>query len=365
LVEFRDKVVNRVNQRTIGEEQMSKRRVTTLAAAVSVLATLSGAPASADAVSDFYEGRALTVLVVSGSGGLNALYARTVGDRIGKHIPGNPKVIYQYMPGGGGLKGANYCYTAAPKDGSVLCQVLNPLGLMQMIRPKGVKYDAGNFAYIGSTGDQNGSFAVWHTVKADKLMDLQQTEVAFAGTGKGSESYYDPAMVNALFGTKIKLVMGYKGGGQLDLAMERQETVGRAGPLISWIVRKPQWLSEGKIRLLAQVGLKKEKGYEQVPLLTEFARNDDERAMLKLISSRSAIGRPIAAPPGVPADRIAALRKAFVDTMNDPEFQADVKKRRLLNAWRTGEEVQQVMADMLATPKNLIDRTRETLGFPK
>ena len=346
-------------------EDMINARHATIAATVSILAAISSAPASADAVADFYKGRAVTILVVSGSGGLNALYARTTGDRIGKHIPGNPKVIYQYMPGGGGLKGANYCYTAAPKDGSVLCQVLNPLGLMQMIRPKGVKYDAGKFTYIGSTGDQNGSFAVWQTVKADKLMDLKNTNVTFAGTGKGSESFYDPAMVNALFGTKIKIVMGYKGGGQLDLAMERQETLGRAGPLISWIVRKPHWLKEGKIRLLAQVGLKKEKGYEKIPLLTEFARNDDERAMLTLVSSRSAIGRPIAAPPGVPSDRIAALRKAFVDTMNDPAFKADVKKRRLLNAWRTGEEVQQVMSDMLATPKPLIGRTRETLGFPK
>jgi tripartite-type tricarboxylate transporter receptor subunit TctC len=349
---------------------MTHLRQAALAATISVMAAtiaLAGAatPAAADAVADFYKGRAVTILVVSGSGGLNALYARTVGDRIGKHIPGNPRVIYQYKPGGGGLKGANYCYTAAAKDGSVLCQVLNPLGLMQMIRPKGVKYDAGKFTYIGSAGDQNGSFAIWHTVPAKKLLDLRNVAVNFAGTGKGSESYYDPAMVNALFGTKIKMVMGYKGGGQLDLSLERKETLGRAGPLISWIVRKPHWLKEGKLRLLAQVGLKKEAGYEQVPLLTEFARNDDERAMLKLISSRSAIGRPIAAPPGVPADRIAALRKAFVDTMNDPEFQADVKKRRLLNAWRSGADVQRIMAGMLATPKALIGRTRETLGFPK
>jgi tripartite-type tricarboxylate transporter receptor subunit TctC len=118
-----------------------------LDASISVLAATiaiagAAAPASADAVADFYNGRAVTFLVVSGSGGLNALYARTVGDRIGKHIPGNPKILYQYMPGGGGLKGANYCYIAAPKDGSMLCQVLNPIGLMQMIRPKGVKYDA-------------------------------------------------------------------------------------------------------------------------------------------------------------------------------------------------------------------------------
>lgn len=342
----------------------SLQRITKAAAAVALTA-MAAAPASADKVADFYDGRAITILVVSGSGGLNALYARTVGDRLGKHVPGKPKVIYQYMPGGGGLKGANYCYTIAPKDGSVLCQVLNPLGLMQLIRPKGVKYDAGKFTYIGSAGDQNGSFAVWHTIPAKKLLDLRNVSVSFAGTGKGSESYYDPAVVNAMFGTKIKMVMGYKGGGQLDLAMEQKEVMGRAGPLISWIVRKPHWLKDSKIRLLAQVGLKKVNGYEKIPLLTEFGRNDDERAMLKLISSRSAIGRPIAAPPGVPKDRIAALRKAYIATMNDPAFKADVKKRRLLNEWRTGEDVQKIMSSMLATPKSLVNKTRETLGFPK
>lgn len=331
------------------------------AGAASALAMTS--PARADTVADVYKDRQITFLVVSGSGGLNALYARTLGDRFGKHVPGQPKVIYQFMPGGGGLKGANYCYQIAPKDGSVLCQVLNPLGLMQLLRPKGVKYDAGKFQYIGNTGDQNGSFAVWHTVPAKTLLDLRNVEVPFAGTGKGSESYYDPAIVNSLFGTKIKLVMGYKGGGALDMSMERLETLGRAGPLISWHVRRAQWLKEGKIRLLAQVGLKKVPAYKDVPLLVEFARNDEERAMINLISARSAIGRPLAAPPGVPKDRVAALRKAFVSTMNDHAFKADVAKRRLLNDWRSGEEVQKIMADLLATPKSLVNKTRETLGW--
>ena len=342
----------------------SLSRVRTVAlAAGAFMAMASTPPVHADAVADFYEGKQITLLVVSGSGGLNALYARTLGDRFGEHVPGKPKVIYQFMPGGGGLKGANYCYAIAPKDGTVLCQVLNPLGLMQILRPKGVKYDANKFEYIGNTGDQNGSIAVWHTVQVKELMDLRKVEVPFAGTGKGSESYYDAALINAIFGTKIKLVMGYKGGGALDMSMERQETLGRAGPLISWHVRRQQWLEEGKIKLLAQVGLKKVEAYKQIPLLVEFARNEEERAMINLISARSAIGRPVAAPPGVPKERVAALKKAFVDTMNDPGFKADVAKRRLLNDWRSGEEVQKIMADLLATPQNLIAKTRETLGW--
>jgi len=341
------------------------KNIHAFAAATAAIALFASAPASADAVADFYKGKQITILVVSGSGGLNALYARTLGDRMGKHIPGQPKFIYRYMPGGGGMKGANYCYNIAPKDGTMVCQVLNPIGLLQVLRPKGVKYDANKFTFIGNTGDQNGSFAVWHTVPAKKLMDLRNVEVPFAGTGKGSESYYDATLLNSMFGTKIKIVLGYKGGGQLDMAMAQHETLGRAGPVISFMVRKPHWLSEGKIRILAQVGLKKIPGYEKIPLLLEFARNDEERQIIRLISSRSAIGRPVVAPPGVPGARVAALRKAFIATMGDAKFKADIKKRRMLNDWRSGKEVQKIVAQMLATPKPLINKTRAVLGWAK
>ena len=334
-----------------------------LAGAAALAAAAFVAPAQADAVADFYKGRAVTILVPSGSGGLNALYARTVGDRLGKHIPGNPKIIYQYMPGGGGVKGTNYCYNVAPKNGSYICEPLNPLGLAQLLRPKGIKYDANKFHYIGNASMQNGSFAVWHTVKIKTLMDARNAEVIFAGTGKGSESYYDPAIVNNLFGTRFKVVMGFKGGGSLDLSLERGETFGRAGPLLSWSVRKPHWLKSGKIRILAQVGVKRMPGYENVPLLTEFAKTKEQRAVLDLISSRAAIGRPFVVPPGTPSDRVAALRKAFVATMKDPAFLADAKKRRLWTEWTSGEEVQKVVATMMATPKKLITETRAVLGY--
>ncbi|MHA1108178.1 MAG: hypothetical protein ACTSQV_03575, partial [Alphaproteobacteria bacterium] len=217
----------------------------------------------------------------------------------------------------------------------------------------------------GNTGDQNGSIAVWHTVPAKKLMDLRNVEVPFAGTGKGSESFYDPTLLNSIFGTKIKMVMGYKGGGQLDMALAQKEVLGRAGPVISFMVRKPHWLKEGKIRILAQVGLKKIPGYEKVPLMLEFARNDEERQIITLVSSRSAIGRPVVAPPGVPTARVAALRKAFIATMNDPAFKADIKKRRMLNDWRDGKEVAKIVDRMMATPKSLLDKTKKALGWAK
>ena len=323
----------------------------------------AGVAAEAGSVAEFYKGRALTILVPSGAGGLNALYARTVGDRMGRHIPGNPKVVYQYMPGGGGIKGTNYCYNAAPRDGSMICEPLNMLALAQLLRPKGIKYDAGKFHYLGNASDMNGSFAVWHTVPIKTFMDARDTEVVFAGTGKASESYYDPAIANALFGTKFKIVMGFKGGGVLDLSLERGETFGRAGPLLSWTVRKPHWLKSGSIRILAQVGLERMPDFADVPLLTEFARDEDERQILHFISSRASIGRPFVAPPATPRARVAALRRAFVATMQDPAFVDDMKHRRLYHQWSTGEDVQTLVADILATPKSLIAKVRGVLGY--
>jgi tripartite-type tricarboxylate transporter receptor subunit TctC len=334
-----------------------------IAAGLSVC--IAAGPASADAVADFYKGRTVTVVVPSGEGGMTALYARTVGDRLVGHIPGRPRVIYQYMPGGGGLKGANYCYNLAARDGTVICEPVNAFVLLQVLLPKGIKYDAGKFGYVGSAADSNGSFVVWHTVKAKTLLDVRNEEIPLAGTGKGSESYYDPALVNALFGTRFKMVMGYKGGGALDLSMERQETLGRAGPLLSWPVRKQRWIDEGKIRFLAQVGLRKAAGFEKVPLLEEFARSDEERRMIRFISSRSAMGRPFVVPPGVPSDRLAALRTAFVATMTDAAFQSDIRKRRLTSDWRSGKEVEKIVGEMLAAPVPLVKKIRATLGWDR
>lgn len=338
---------------------------TALAGLAALAAAAYVTPAAADAVTDFYKGRSVTVLVTSGSGGLNALYGRTVGQFLGRHIPGKPNIIFQYMPGGGGLKGANYCYNIAPKDGSFICEPLNPLGLAQLLRPKGVKYDAAKFNYIGNASMQNGSFAVWHTLGINKLMDAKNKEVIFAGTGKGSESYYDPAIVNSLFGTKFKMVMGYKGGGALDLSLERGETFGRAGPLLSWAVRKPHWLKDGKIKILAQVGIKRMPGFKDVPLLSEFAKTDEQRKIIALISARAAIGRPFVVPPGTPSARVKALRTAFVATMKDPDFIAEAKKRKLWTEWTTGADVQAVIDKMMATPKGLVMKTRKVLGYAK
>lgn len=339
---------------------MSKSATLMTAAAVCVAAA---SPAVADSVADFYKGRTITIVVTSGSGGLNALYARTVGDKLKNHIPGKPNVIYQYMPGGGGLKGANYCFNAAPKDGTFICEPLNPIALFQLLRPKKVKYDANKFNFIGNASNQNGSLAVLGEVPLNKFEDAKKTQVVLSATGRSSEGAIDPTISNALLGTKFKLVLGYKGGGALDLSLERRESFGRFGPLLSWVVRKPHWIESGKIKILVQVGLKRHPDFPNTPLLSDFAKNKDDRQIMELIGSRASIGRPFVLPPGAPSDRVAALRKAFVATMKDPAYLADAKKRRLWTVWSTGEEVQAVVAKMLATPKPLIERARKTLGF--
>jgi tripartite-type tricarboxylate transporter receptor subunit TctC len=192
------------------------------AIAIAALTTnLTAGSAGAESVSDFYKGRDLTILVPSGTAGLNALYARTVGDRWVRHIPGMPKVVYRYMPGRGGIKGANHCYKVAPKDCTVVCVPFNSLAVAQFLRPKGIKYDAGKFHYLGNASDMSGPFAVWHGVLVTSLMDARKTEVVFIGSDKSSQSYNDPAIVNSLFGTKFKVVTGFKGG-RGDRAFSRE-----------------------------------------------------------------------------------------------------------------------------------------------
>ncbi|MPY69740.1 MAG: hypothetical protein GEU92_06615 [Alphaproteobacteria bacterium] len=332
-----------------------------------VLAALAGvvaAPAAqADAVADFYGGKQVTVIVNAGTGGLNGLYARTVADRMGEHLPGKPKLIVQAMPGSGGIKGANYCYNVAPKDGSVLCHLLMATPHAQVLGTKGVKFDAAKFTWLGRTATANSGLYVWHTEKPQTLQDAKKFEVILGATGKGSESYMDPTIINAVMGTKFKMILGYRGGGDLDLALERLEIKGQSGPLISVLTRKPHWLAEKKVRYLFQSGSTPHPKLSNVPLLTSLAENAEDRRLFAFLSSRADLGRTYSAPPGLPADRTAALRKAFADTMKDPAFLADAEKRRIDVMPESAEFVEKKIAELMATPPSVIARAKKALDL--
>ena len=336
------------------------RTVAALAGALAISGT-----ANADAVADFFKGKTIQVIVNAGEGGVNGLYARTVAEHLGRHIPGSPSLIVQFVPGSGGTRGANHCYNVVPRDGSALCHLLMATAHAQMLGATGVRYDASKFTWIGRTATANSGAYVWHTEPVKTLHDLRQHEVVIGATGKGSESYTDPTIINAVLGTKFKVILGYRGGGDLDLALERLEIKGQSGPLISVITRKPHWLEKKLVRYLFQSGLEPHPhpALKGVPLLTSFARNDEERQIFQFMSSRADIGRTYSGPPGIPADRTAALRKSFMDTMKDPKFLAEARKRKIDVMPAMHEEVEKRIAAVLNTPKNVIARTKAALGL--
>lgn len=342
---------------------MSSIRDVPLGVAIVLTGALAApGPVAAD-VAGFFSGKTIPVIVNAGEGGVNGLYARTVAEHLGRHIPGNPTLIIQFVPGAGGTTGANHCYNLLPKDGSALCHLLMATAHAQVLGQTGIRYDAQKFTWLGRTATANSGAYVWHTEPVKTLMAVREREVILGATGRGSESYTDPTIINAVLGTKFKIILGYRGGGDLDLALERQEIKGQSGPLISVLTRKLQWLENKQVHYLFQSGTSPHPHplLKGVPLLTSFARNEEERQIFEFMSSRADIGRTYSGPPGIPAERIAALRKAFMDTMKDPKFLADAKKRRIDVMPADHTVVERHIAAVLNTPKSVIARAKAAL----
>jgi tripartite-type tricarboxylate transporter receptor subunit TctC len=327
-------------------------------------AVLTGFAASAGAQQDFYAGKSLTIITSTGAGGPYDTVARIVGKYMTSHLPGQPQLIVQNMPGAGHIRATNFLYNQAPKDGTVIATVANSIPLHQLIDGKGVRYDAKQFNWIGSTGISNLVTVAWHTAGVNSIDDVKRKELITGATGTGSGTYLYPAVMNALLGTKFKLVMGYSSTPEIDIAMERGEVSARSGGSIAGMVQEhPDWFSEKKVVVLAQVGAKRDKSLPDVPLMEELGRTPDERSLLKLISSPVALGRPFLTAPGVPADRVALLRKAFDSTMANPEFLADANRAQLDLDPMTGAAVAKLVEEVINTRSDLVEKAR-TIMLP-
>jgi len=329
--------------------------------AFGALIAAAPSPATAQSADAFYKSHTLTVIGTSESGGMTGLYNRMIGQALAAKLPGKPTVVIQAMPGAGGVVGANYCYNVAPKDGSVICMPLPTMPMSQVLGTRGIQFDAGKFIWLGRAAPVEATMTLWHTSPVKTLEDATKQEVILAATGRASDSYIDPTVLNAVFGTKFKLIMGHKGGGDMDLSLERGETTGNAGPLVSPFIRKPDWIAQKLIHFPYQIALKRSTLAPDVPTLIELARNDEERKMFEFLSTRAAIGRALVAPPGVPADRVAALRKAFDDALSDPAFLAQTKKLDLPIDPMSGGEVEAIVMKQLATPKDIVDKMNAIL----
>lgn len=337
-----------------------------LAASVSVT-TLNSAAAKTPA--EFYKDNIVTIILGAGPGGGYDLYARTVMSYLVKHIPGNPKYILQFMPGGGGQKAASYFYNIAPKNGTRLAKLSNMLPAFQVLRGN-VKYDVSKLNYIGRAASMQYVTMVWHTTGVKSLEDAQKAKkpIIFGSSGVSQSNYIVPTVMGKLLGLNVKVVAGYPGTAAINQALEQGEVTGRAGAWSSWISRAGHLINSGKIVAIAQSGLEKatdiKNGYGQpTPLLLDLAKNDDERAILRLLASDAAVGRNFSVPPGTPKDRVKALCRAFDATMKDPAFLATAKKRKLLVEPKTCEWLHETAQAIVATPKPLVTRTKKLLGW--
>jgi len=316
-----------------------------LAAAILVIALAS--PGRAQPPAEFYRGKTLEIYVGVSSGGGYDLYARMIARHLSRHIPGNPTVVVQNMPGGGGMRLANWLFGVASKDGTVIGATARAMAFEPLLGNKAASYDASRITWIGSANDEVSVCVAWHTSGVRTFADAQQRELVVGSGGTADDTYQFPALLNHMFGAKFKMVSGYPGGNDINLAMERGETQGRCG--IPWSTVKatrPQWLSEKLVNILMQFSLNKHQDLPEIPLVTELAKTDEQTLILRLIFGRQVMGRPYAAPPGVPKDRADALRKAFMDTMHDPAFLAEVEKAKFEITAVSGDELEKMVLDI-------------------
>ena len=337
-----------------------------LSFALATAAALMLFPAASHAASpeDFYKGKQITMILSADAGGGYASYANAFAPYLSQHIPGKPRIVVQYMPGAGGLRAMNYLYTAAPKDGSVIALVHSSVPYAPLYGIKAATFDPRKMNWLGSIDATSGICVAWHTSKIKSWQDLFNQPYTVGSSGAGSQMETLPMMLNKLFGTKIKVISGYKGGNEVYLAMERGEVDGRCGSLVSSInSTRPDWFPPKKISVPVQIALERDPQFPDVPALSELAKDAKTKQILQLILSPMAMDRPILTPPGVPADRIQLLKTAFHAAMADPAFLADAKKQRIEVKEVSGEKVAKILSDAFMMPPDVVKAANEAMNL--
>jgi tripartite-type tricarboxylate transporter receptor subunit TctC len=334
-----------------------------IAAASHFAAVDCAAAQSPVSAAEFFHGKTIRLVVPSGPGGAYGLYALLLAAHFGHHLPGEPTVVPDYRAGAGGVVAANYLYSVAPRDGSVIGIPLAPIILGQYTGGASVRYDAAKFIWIGQLADITRLLAVWHDSKIKRFDDLKTYDSIAGTTGKGSETFINPAIINHVFGTKIKIVAGYKGSASLMLALERGEINIVSGTWSNFAANHADWVKQGKVRFLVQIGLSKLSNFPNLPLLADLAKNEQDRQLIEFMSLvTTAIGYSVMAPPGVPDAIVAALRQAFADTMKDPAFIADAKKRRVDLTPADYKSVEAAARKAINSPPVLFQRFMRAIG---
>ena len=329
-----------------------------LRAALASIAIIASAPVFANEVENFYKGRNISFLVGVSQGGGYDTDLRLVARHITKHIPGRPNAVPQNMTGATGLVMANYMYRVAPRDGSVVALIQNGLPTYQAVGREGVQFDAREFQWIGSVAPTVEAMITMEASNIRTVEDAKKREVIAGSNGASGITYMYPLMMNDMLGTRFKMVTGYPGSGQLNLAMERGEVDARNNSWTSIKSTKPNWIKDKLIHVLVYSGPPQDD-LPGVPHFLEMIQNPEDRAVARVVTSGGSLGRPFTVAPGVPTDRVAALRTAFTDMLKDPEFIKDATSMRIELQPISHQELKKVIDDLFATPDHLKERARK------
>jgi len=319
-----------------------------------VAATVSACCARAD---DFP--RTLNIYVGYGAGGGYDTNARLVGRFLGKYLPGEPNVVVQNMPGAGGLKAANWLYDLAPRDGSAIAITGTALFLEPLLGGKEAHFDAQKFTWLGSTATEPAGCAVWHTANVKTMEEFLTRPLLVGGSGQAAIATIYPLAMNAVLGAKLKLIQGYTGSNESLLAMERGEVQAFCG---FTPYARPNWLKEGKVSVVAQIGMAKDRSFPDAPLVQDFARNADDRQVLEFIFAQQSVTRPYLGPPGIPAARTQALRDGLARTVSDSQFREEAAKMHIDPVFMPGADIAALLRKLYASPPQVVARAKTIMG---
>jgi len=321
----------------------------------------SGAPAAAD-VEAFYRDKTVAIVIGTAPGGSYDLYGRTIAAHLGKHIPGKPSVSVEFMPGAGSAVAGNYVYGIGPQDGTKIV-LPNALPMMERLHGgSGIRFESSKFHWLGSYDEIGYALAVWHTTAVNNAADLAQADITIGALAKSHTTYQVAALVKDVLGAKFKIVGGYRSGNDLNLALERGEL---HGEVLSWeniATTRPQWITNKLIRIPVQITVQRLPDLKDVPTLLDLtppAKQD----LVRFYNASTPLARAMAVGPGVPPDRVAALRKAFDELMKDADFLADAEKRKLAISPRNAAAVTDLVRTVMTTPPEQVARIKDVLGI--
>jgi tripartite-type tricarboxylate transporter receptor subunit TctC len=324
--------------------------------------------ACAEPAAEFYRGKSIELLVGGAAGGGYDVAARTIALHMGRHIPGNPAIVVRNMPGATGLVMTNHLYNVAKRDGTVIGMPTSNVPLepwLKLISPDGsnAKFDLGRMSWLGTPLQEPQVTWVWHTAPAKSVADLKSNVILMGATTASADNSILPLLVNALIGTRMRVVTGYVGQNEINIAAERGEVQGNNTGLSNLVVNRADWMRDGKVRILIQYGVERLPVLKDVPTAVELAMAEIDKALLRFYALKFAMARPLFTPPDVPAERIAALQAAFEATMQDEQYLRDARKIGLDTNWLGSRELTAQARQVMDTPQPVVDRLRELLAI--